>query len=665
MALTHIHTPLRLGPVEVKNRVVRTAHATNLGGGTMSDALIGYHRARAEGGVGLSIIEILSVHPTTPATLNVFTPGIGEGYRKLVDVVRPHGMKLFQQLWHGGHNALPVDGSPPWSASDVPSPTIGVTPQPMNQAMIDEIVAAYADTARQCEAWGLDGVEIHGAHGYLPAQFLSRNANRRDDAYGGSLENRMRFLLEVVTAVRRAVSPGFAVGVRMAPDLSAGGIGVDDVRQVVTALEERRLIDFVDVSLGDYHAFPKLIGAMHEPLGYEMATSAPIARAARTPAIVTGRFRTLEEADQVIRAGDADLVALTRAHIADPELVSKTLACHPERVRPCIACNQGCVGGLLGPAARMGCTVNPAVGLEDSLEDTRLQPAVMPRRVLVVGGGPAGMEAARVAALRGHRVTLAEAADKLGGALRIAARAPQRHGIGDIVAWLEQEIYRLGVEVRLSSYLGADDIRREAPEAVILATGSLPRMDGVQLSHPGEPIDGIDRPHVLSSWDLLTERPPRAVRSAVVIDDVGHYEGVAAAEHLVALGAEVHFVTRHTAFAHQMEAALSAEPALQRLARGRFHLHLRTRALAIGPDHVELLPAYLSPAGPGAFRVAAERVVFISHNAPCRNLADELADSGLPLRLIGDACSPRFLPTALREGRLAGVAIDSMLGQPT
>lgn len=657
MPLTHVHTPINLGPVALKNRVVRTAHATNLGAGTMNDALIGYHLARAEGGVGLSIIEILSVHPSTPATLNVFIPDIGDAYRKLVAAVRPHGMKLFQQLWHGGHNALPLDGSPPWSASDVPSPTIGVTPVPMTQAMIDEIVAAYADTARKCKEWGLDGVEIHCAHGYLPAQFLSPNANRRSDGYGGSFENRLRFLREVVAAVRQAVSVNFAVGVRVAPDQSAGGIGVEDVQRAVQALEDEHLIDFVDVSLGDYHAFPKLIGGMHEPMGYEMPTSAPIARAARTPAIVTGRFRTLEEADQIIRLGDADLVALTRAHIADPQLVNKTLAGHPEQVRPCIACNQGCVGGLLGPAARMGCTVNPAIGAEDSLDDTRLTPVTTPRRVLVVGGGPAGMEAARVAALRGHTVTLAEAADDLGGTLRIAARAPQRHGIADIAVWLEQEIYRLGVDVRLSSYLSADDIRSLAPDAVILATGSLPRMDGIQLSHPGEPIAGIARPHVLSSWDLLLERPPRPVKSAVVIDDVGHYEGIAAAEHLLAQGAEVHFVTRHAAFAHQMEAALSAEPALQRFARGRFTLHLRTRALAIGQNDVELLPAYLPAGGPGAFRVPAERVVFISHNAPNRELASELATSGIPLQIIGDANAPRFLPVAIREGRLAGMAV--------
>ena len=657
MSLTHIHTPIQIGGIQIPNRVVRTAHATNLGGGSMTDALIDYHLARAKGGTGLSIVEILSVHPTSPATLNIFSPGIEDGYRRLVEAIRPHGMRLFQQLWHGGHNALPLDGSPPWSASDVPSPTIGVTPVAMTHAMIDEVIAAYAETARQCERWGLDGVEIHCAHGYLPAQFLSPNANRRDDDYGGSFENRVRFLLQLVTAVRGAVSRDFAVGVRMAPDLGVQGIGPAEVAQVVELLEARQLIDFVDISLGDYHSFPKLIGGMHEPMGYEMPTSAEIARSCRTPTIVTGRFRTLEEADQVIRAGDADMVALTRAQIADPDLVRKTLAGHPEQVRPCIACNQGCVGGLLGPAGRMGCAVNPAVGAESTLEDAALPPAASPRRVLVIGGGPAGMEAARVAALRGHRVVLAEAQADLGGCIRLAAMAPTRHGMGDITSWLEQEIYRLGVEVRLSSYLGLEDILAEAPDAVILATGSTPRMDGVQLSNPGEPIAGSEQPHVISSWDLFLDSSRPLPDSAVVIDDVGHYEGIAAAEHLLGKGVKVTYLSRHAAFAPLIEPALMTEPALQRLSRGPFVPLLRSRAVAIERDAVTVLPTYLASADHTPSRVEAGLVVLVSHNRANRELAAVLEPHGIPLQVVGDANSPRFLQTAIREGRMAGMAV--------
>lgn len=657
MSLSHIHTPIQIGSIEIPNRVVRTAHATNLGQGTMSDALIDYHLARAKGGTGLSIVEILSVHSTSPATLNVMSPGIEDGYRRLVETIRPHGMRLFQQLWHGGHNALPLDGSPPWSASDVPSPTIGVTPLPMTPAMIDEIIGAYAQTAYKCESWGLDGVEIHCAHGYLPAQFLSPNANRREDDYGGSFENRVRFLLRLVTAVRAAVSRDFAVGVRLAPDLSVQGIRPTEVAQVIELLESHKLIDFVDISLGDYHSFPKLIGGMHEPTGYEMPTSAEIARSCKTPTIVTGRFRTLEEADQIIRAGDADMVALTRAQIADPDLVRKTLAGHPEQVRPCIACNQGCVGGLLGPAGQMGCAVNPAVGAERTLEDSALQPADRPSRILVVGGGPAGMEAARVAALRGHRVVLAEAQADLGGCIRLAAMAPTRHGMGDITNWLEQEIYRLGVEVRLSSYLSLEDILAEAPDAVILATGSTPRMDGVQLSNPGEPIVGAGQSHVVSSWDLFLDSNRTLPTHAVVVDDVGHYEGIAAAEYLVSKGVHVSYVSRHTAFAPLVENALMTEPALQRLSRGVFVPLLRSRVVSIEQDSVSVLATFLTASEHSPQRVKAGLVVLVSHNRPNRDLAIDLKEHDIPLHVVGDANSPRYLQVAIREGRLAAMLI--------
>ena len=323
MTFTHVMTPVRLGPVEIKNRIVRSAHATGIGAAGMTDDLIAYHLARARGGVGLSIIEILSVHPTSPASLNAFVPALGDGYAKLVEAVRSHGMKLFQQIWHGGHHANPLDGSPPWSASDVPGPHSTTVPIAMTKAMIDEIVGAYASAARKCEEWGLDGVEIHCAHGYLPAQFLSPNANKRDDAYGGPFENRARFALDVLAAVRGSVSAKVAVGIRVAPDFVAGGVGPGENLRLAQMLEARHLIDFVDVSAGNYQSFPKMIGGMHEPLGYELETSVPITRDVKSPTIVIGRVRTLEEADQIIRAGDADMVGMTRAHIADPDLIRR------------------------------------------------------------------------------------------------------------------------------------------------------------------------------------------------------------------------------------------------------------------------------------------------------------------------------------------------------
>jgi NADPH-dependent 2,4-dienoyl-CoA reductase/sulfur reductase-like enzyme len=351
------------------------------------------------------------------------------------------------------------------------------------------------------------------------------------------------------------------------------------------------------------------------------------------------------------------MVAMVRATIAEPDLVRKTLAGHPEQVRPCIGCNQGCIGQLQAPPHRMGCAVNPAVGYELKMGDDRLSPAETPQKILVIGGGPAGMEAARVAALRGHKVVLAEAAPDLGGTANLAAAAPTRAGIRDILVWQEDEVFRGGVEVRTSTYMDVDDVIAEAPDKVILATGSMPRMDGIQLSNPAEPIMGFEQPHVLSSNDLFLMPGRDPGKSAVIIDDCGHYEAIACAEHLVERGVEVTFVTRHISFAPLVEAALMSEPALRRLSNGRFTLHTRMRALAIGPGHVTLAPTFLSAHDNQTIKVSADTVVFVSRNRPIRDMAEALTDRGMAVTVVGDANAPRFIPTAIREGHVAGASV--------
>ena len=649
----HVLNPIDIGGVTVPNRTVRTAHATGIGGGRLTDDLIAYHEARARGGFGLTVLEILAVHPSSPGTLNAFDPTIGDAYQRLMDAIRPHGMKIFQQVWHAGHNSSPIDGSPPWSPSDIPSPQVGLVPRPMSKAQIDEIVGAYAAAARLCKDSGLDGVEIHGAHGYLIQQFLSTNANVREDEYGGSLENRMRFLLEVMRAVRAEVAePGFAVGIRLAADLTAGGIGVEENTAVVEALKAERLADFVNLSLGNYHSFPKMIGGMHEPVGYELETAAPVGAHSDVPVIVTGRFRTLEEVDQVVRLGQADLVGMTRASIADPDLVVKTTTGHADRVRPCIACNQGCVGQLLGTEGRVGCAVNAAAGFEATLGDDKLTPAAQPKRVLVIGGGPAGMEAARVAALRGHQVTLVEATPNLGGALNLADKAPRRQSIGDVAHWLEAEIYAEGVDVRLSTYLTPDDLPSFEAEHIVLATGAEPRLDGIQLSHPGEPIEGMALGHVISSNDLFAQSEVKGTH-ALVIDDVGHYEGLASAEHLVQAGLNVTFVTRLPAVAQGMRSALMVDPALERLGNTNFSYHVGTRVLSVDGQSAALQAI----TGGESWQVNADLVVFVSLNRPRLELLAAIQTSSVPHTVIGDANTPRFLVRATAEGNAAGRAI--------
>ncbi len=659
MALTHVLTPIRLGPVEVRNRVVRTAHGTRLALYSF-DELAEFHAARARGGVGLTILEILGVHPSSPASLRVFDPAHDEGYRRMMPKLKPLGMKIFQQLWHGGHHVMPVDGTPCWSASDVPSPMVGLVPIAMTKVMIDDIVEAFAKAARKCEEWGLDGVELHGAHSYLPQQFLSTLTNRREDDYGGTFENRARFTLEILQAIRSMVSKDFAVSIRVGADDTPEGVGggatVEDNIRLVKIVQDRGLADVINISLGGYYAFDKMLAGMYYGAGYELATSVPVARSTKLPTIVIGRIRTLEEADQIIRAGDADMVAMTRAHIADPDIVRKTAAGHPEQVRPCIGCNQGCLAGVLGPNARLGCTVNPAVSYERSLSEDTWPAADRVRRVLVVGGGPAGMEAARVARLRGHDVTLVEAGTALGGTVNIAARVPNRHGIRDITVWLEQEIYRLGVEVRLSTYWEAAEIRAFKADKVILATGSTPRMDGVQTANPGDPVTGMDQTHVLSSHDLLTGTGLNLGKHAVVIDDVGHYEGIAAAEYLLSKGVNVTLLTRHGSLAPMLETAATPEPFLRRTYSEQFNMHFRVRAVAITAGAVSFGPTYLPKTTNHLKTVAADTVVFINQNRPNRDLYLELKDSGIDVQVVGDAQSPRFLPIAMKEARLAGIA---------
>lgn len=648
----HVLSPIDIAGVTVPNRVVRTAHATGIGAGTMSDELIAYHAARARGGVGLSIIEILAVHPSSPGSLQAFDPKMPAAYEKLMTQCRPHGMKVFQQVWHAGHNGTPLDGGAPWSASDIPSPQVGLVPRPMTKTQIDEIVAAYAAAAKLCKDSGLDGVEIHGAHGYLIQQFLSENTNNREDEYGGSLENRMRFMMDVMRAVRDEVAePGFAVGIRLAADVTVGGVGPAENIACVDALKAEGLADFVNVSLGSYHSFPKLIGGMHEPVGYELETAVPVTERADVPTIVTGRFRTMEEVDQVIRLGQADMVGMTRATIADPDLVAKTKTGNADRVRPCIACNQGCVGQLLGPERRMGCAVNAAAGFETTLGDDKLSAAAQSKHVVVIGGGPAGMEAARVAAKRGHRVTLTEAMPDLGGTLRYAGMAPRRQQMGDIVGWLQSEVFAEGVDVKLSTYVTEDDLDALAADEIILATGAEPRRDGVQQSHPGEPFEGFDLAHVVSSNDLFEDSSVKATR-ALVVDDVGHYEGLAVAEQLLDTGAQVTMVTRLPTLAPAVRSALMTDPALERFADQPFVYRVGTRVLKV--DGQSALVERVT--GGDVETVNADLVVFVSLNRPRDELSAAIEARGIPFTRVGDVNTPRFLVRAIAEGNAAGRA---------
>ncbi|WP_340315827.1 oxidoreductase [Rhizorhabdus argentea] len=651
MTLSLVYEPITINGLEIRNRIARSAHGTSLAfQGAITDRMINYHLARAKGGVGLTILEAAAVHPSTITSFANIDDSIIDGYRRLMAAVRPHGMRVFQQLWHGGHIYPVFDRSAPWGVSSIPNPATGIVPNPVGSQEIGELIAAYAAAARRCKAGGIEGIEVHAAHGYLIMQFLNSLTNTRTDRYGGSLENRMRFLHEVMVAIRKEVGDNYPVGIRVGNSAGIGGLDEAEIAKVLEHLHADGLIDFVDASYADYwsHGFAF---AMDQPLGYQLTSSSLITSAIKDlPRMVIGRIRTLEEAEQILRDGIADMVHMTRAHIADPDIVRKTQAGHPERVRPCIGCNQGCWYAVTtgGP---IGCAVNPAAGNEGALSENLIEPSESPGRVLVVGGGPAGMEAARIAALRGHEVVLVEAASCLGGQVTLAKRAPRLHAIGDITYWLEQEIIRLGVEIRTNSYFEAEDTLAENADFVIVATGSNPRSDRIQFSDSSQAVPGADQSHILSSPDLFSNPHLALGSTAVVFDEVGHYEGIAATEYLLNKGLKVTFVCPGSRIAPLVCHDTRVVPALRRFADlGNFRPLTNTKLVAIDKTHCNVRSLY------SAFveRIPADTVVFINARDPLRSLYDELCARGFRkgqnIALAGDALAPRDIQYAISEG---------------
>lgn len=644
-----------LGAVQIPNRMVRTAHGTRLYGADrlINDDLLAYHSAAARGGVGLTVLEIGTVHRSSTGGLGVWSDDIIPGYERLMNAVRPFGTKIFQQLYHGGAQALPAEPrQPPWSASPVQPNPAGVMPIAMDHSQIGEIVSAFGDAAQRVVDGGLDGIELHFAHGYLVHQFLSPLTNLRDDEYGGELTGRMRFGLEVLGAVRERVGESFPVGVRVSVETVPGGTSVEELIKIVGVLEATQQIDFVDVSIGSYFRQEKFIGGMYEPAGYMLPTSVPATRSTGLPTIVTGRITTLAEAERVVASGDADFVGLTRAHIADPQIVAKTLAGRGSEVRPCIACDM-CVASMY--AGGIGCAVNAGAGSERTRGDHLLAPTNRSSHVLVIGAGPAGLEAARVAAARGHRVTLLEAEHQIGGQLVYAARAPSRTRVPALLSWFKAELRRLDVEVCLDTRARAADVRDLSPDATIVATGVVPRLDGVHSVSPGEPLELHDGANLTSSWEALRDGLPGAQR-VTIIDDSGHFEPVAVAERLLDQGVEVNYVTTFDSLVPKLHTAFEPGPALQRLrASERFAFSVRTLGRAF--DGSEVILRDIDGGKP--WRAQADAVVFVSANPPTCSLAAELGRDDSELHVIGDTLSQRHLRAAIDDGNRVGAAVLS------
>lgn len=647
----NLRKPIQIAGCTIPNRILRAAHCTNMPiDGYVTDQLIAYHEARASGGVGLSFLEAGPVHKQSGLALagwlglydEAFFPPIA----RLADRIRPTGMKLFQQLHHGGVNSPSTDGGPRWSSWTTPDPLSGSIPIAMTKTMIDEVVAAFATAARRCEEAGLDGAEVHGAHGYLCHQFLTPVYNKREDEYGGSLENRMRFLAEVLTACRESTSDDFAIGVRLSStDGVTGGMAPEDHAEVAHRLERAGVVDFVNVSVSTYHDLPKVIGPMYERPGYELETSRVVTARVSVPTMVTGRIVSLGHAESVVADGISDMVSMVRATIADPDIVSKSFAGEEDRVRPCIGCNQGCIG-FLNTGLPITCAVNPRAGRETIVAEAAAHRGS--GRCVVVGGGIAGMEAARAAAMAGYKVTLFERDSTLGGQLAAAGLASARSDLKRITDWLAGEQARTGVEIRLGTEASAETVLAEEPDFVVVAAGSERRPDGFQRFRPGLEVSGLNHDQVLDSVAALSEVRP--ARHAVVFDDRWDAEAVSVAETLLDRGTAVTFATSASGLAPDLDSSLQRSRYFAHLTSDeRFNLRLRQSVVAIGEDNVTLEGLDDGRAD----EVPSDLVVLVGRPLSRRDLAAVLAECGVAVELVGDALEATDLLHAIHSGHNA------------
>lgn len=642
--------PLRLGSVTLRNRVAVTAHITGFAsGGLVTDTLVDYHVGRARGGVGLIVTETGSVHESyLPQGIRYFVPGVGEGLARLAQAVHAEGAAIVGQINHGGAQAPPsYNGTPQLSASYNDGQS-GGSAREMTVAEIDEITDAFVRAAALLAGSGYDGCEVHGAHSYLLNHFLSPLYNRRDDEYGGDFERRLTFVRRVLEGIRQAVGAPFTVGVRLGAEIGPGGLGSSELASIGRRLEELGLVDYMSFSLGGRtpESMPLMTATMEAPAGYELKWNEEPSRALRIPTIVTGRFRTLDEVGQVVASGAADVVGMTRAHIAEPQLVVKTIALGTSAPRPCIGCNE-CQAALL-TAGVIRCAVNASLPGGRGSDDVPNAGEPADRRVLIAGGGPAGLEAARVAALRGFDVVLAEKGAELGGLARhVSLRVPNAPGMREGTDWLEREVRRLGVDVRLGQEADAAFAREVGADLVLVATGGIARRDGVQSARPGQLPYGLDRPGVVTPLEALRLTAEQAGHHAIVVDDTGDYAAIGISEYLVNLGADVTVVTPFFSLASPLDATFRPLTALGRLARGgRFRV--RPTSLLAGVGESGAVITYLPTASDET--VPADTVVLVTRMRPANALLDELNQAGVPAVAIGDAATPRNFRSAIADG---------------
>jgi 2,4-dienoyl-CoA reductase-like NADH-dependent reductase (Old Yellow Enzyme family) len=644
MAPEHLLSPIDVGSLKLRNRVVSTAHGSFLDfyrPGEPPDRYLAYQDRRARGGSGLIILQPIHVHWSSRAPGH-FTYEPDDLRRKLelmADRLHRHDTPVLAQLLHfGAEFRSDIDLTPLWSFSGTISPSGAEASHQMTAAEVEEVIEGFAATAAIAVEAGIDGVELSASHGYLLQQSFSPWANRRTDEWG----EQFRFITTVIERIRDRIGPAPVLGARISVDdwvpTSAGGLGPEGMRTVGATLAGTGEVDYLNLSAGaratHYH---RSIGSYEHPLGelLPLDRQMRLHLAGAVPVIGVGRIATPEVAERALRDGDCDLVAMTRAQIADPELVVKIGRGDRARVRPCVGANQGCVDRMVGGMA-ITCFHNPEVGREYLLDDS---PASRTRRVLVVGAGPAGLAAAAAAARRGHDVSIHEQGPELGGRLRWVERCGRAAELMGSVRWLHNELTEMGVTVQTGRTVDAASLAAASPEVVVLATGARRPLELLSAGDGSVPIVSLEE---ALARDL-------AGRRVVVVDHRGVEEAVLVAESLADSGGHVTMLTPMTQIGAYIGFTRLREHLLRLYAAG---CELEASTQLTGIDRGHALTRHVHSRRRGA--VEADLIVASVPGEPDLSLRPSAIEVGARVLLAGDAMAPRTALHAFREGDAAG-----------
>jgi len=658
MSFPHVFEPLQLRLRTLRSRINFGAHTANMAeDGLPGERHIGYYRERALGGVGMIVVEPVPVHRTAVLTRGNFRAGddsIIEPFRRLVDACRDAGpgVVMIQQLYHvGQHGDADNSFAPNWSPSGLPSYHDADGSHEMTVAEIEEAIEAFVAAAGRAQAAGFDGIEIFAAYHALVDQFWTPWSNRRTDEWGATAEDRMRFSARILAGIRERCGDDFIVGLAINVDPEAeASLPLAEIAEIVRWHDERRLMDYVTCGTGSYFEFHKIMPTSLYEQGLGVPFAAELKRVV-TYALVQAEshIRTPEAAEAVLAAGQADMVSIVRGQIADPHLVAKARAGRADEVRPCISCNQ-LFWGRRSRDYWISCLVNPSAGRESEWGGDRFEPAAAPRSVLVVGGGPAGLETARVAAERGHRVTLVEATGRLGGQFRLAGLQPSRGQITDLLAWYGRELERLRVHVELDTEPDAAGVRARAADLVVLATGSRPPVAGFQRALPNvDRLPGVDDPSAMSIQAVMDGAVVPGHR-VVVLDDLGDWRGLGTALHLAERGHDVTIVTAAPVVAGGLFHSAADVPLRRRYAEAGGHSMTGTTVLGWRPGTATIRDASSGVTS----EIPADSLVIAETAVAVTGLAAALAAADIPFHAVGDCVAPRRASLAFYEGRELG-----------